>query len=206
MAEVGSSHLRAPEPRAERIREIIEPAIEAMGFELVRVIILGPSGGGRGKRAQTLQVMADRADGTMITVDDCAEISRTISAVLDVEDPIPDEYSLEVSSPGIDRPLTRLQDFERFAGFDARIELVEAVEGRKRFKGVLGGIEDEQWVLMTLDEGGQDGETVSFNFEGIEKAKLVLTDALIAASQELYSGAAEAAGTDEEEEKSHGHG
>lgn len=184
------------------IRAMVEPAIEAMGFELVRIAMLG-GGAGKGRR-QTLQIMADRADGAPITVDDCAEISRTVSAVLDVEDPIPGEYQLEVSSPGIDRPLTRLKDFERWAGFHARIELVEAVDGRKRFKGLLGGIDhptdqdgagpdgvgpdaagrDGDWVLMTLE----DGETVSFNFAGIASAKLILTDALIEASEAAALG------------------
>lgn len=164
------------DPRMQAIQEMIEPAIEAMGFEVVRVMMMGAIGP---KGRQTLQVMADRADGSLINVDDCAEISRTISAILDVEDPISGEFNLEVSSPGIDRPLTRLKDFERWAGFHARIELVQAVEGRKRFKGLLGGIEDEHWVLMTLESG----ETVSFNFEGIASAKLILTDALIEASQ-----------------------
>lgn len=168
-------------PAMQEIQAIIEPSIEAMGFELVRVSMLSMHG------RDTLQIMADRADGTLINVDDCAEISRTVSAVLDVEDPIPGEYNLEVSSPGIDRPLTRIKDFETWAGFHARIELVQAVDGRKRFKGLLGGLdnlpeEEGQWVLMTLESG----DTLSFNFEGIETAKLILTDALIEASQAAF--------------------
>ena len=98
-------------PAMQEIQAMIEPPIEAMGFELVRVSMQSMHG------RDTLQIMADRADGTLINVDDCAEISRTVSAVLDVEDPIPGEYNLEVSSPGIDRPLTRMKDFERWAGF-----------------------------------------------------------------------------------------
>jgi ribosome maturation factor RimP len=165
-------------PAMQEIQAMIEPPIEAMGFELVRVSMQSMHG------RDTLQIMADRADGTLINVDDCAEISRTVSAVLDVEDPIPGEYNLEVSSPGIDRPLTRMKDFARWAGFHARIELVQAVDGRKRYKGLLGGIDDlpaeeGNWVLMTLESG----DTVSFNFDGIETAKLILTDALIEASQ-----------------------
>lgn len=155
-----------------RIEGIVTPSIEAMGFEVVRVMITGG-------RRPTLQIMADRGDGTTITVDDCAEISRTVSAVLDVEDPISGEYTLEVSSPGIDRPLTRLKDFERWAGFDARVDMTVPIDGRKRFSGRLKGIGDGERVLMDLE-----GEaTVGLPFEGISRAKLVLTDALLEASK-----------------------
>lgn len=155
-----------------RIEGIVTPSIEAMGFDVVRVMITG------GQRP-TLQIMADRRDGSMISVDDCAEISRTVSAVLDVEDPIAGEYTLEVSSPGIDRPLTRIKDFERWAGFDARIDLAVPLDGRKRFSGRLKGLEGEDRVLVEVEGGA----TVELPFDGISRAKLVLTDALLEASR-----------------------
>lgn len=155
-----------------RIEGIVTPSIEAMGFDVVRVMITG------GQRP-TLQIMADRRDGSMISVDDCAEISRTVSAVLDVEDPIAGEYTLEVSSPGIDRPLTRIKDFERWAGFDARIDLAVPLDGRKRFSGRLKGLEGEDRVLVEVEGGA----TVELPFGGISRAKLVLTDALLEASR-----------------------
>lgn len=151
-----------------RLAEILAPVIEGMGFELVRLRLMG----GHGK-AKTLQVMADRPGGG-IEVDDCAEISTAVSAVLDVEDPISDAYTLEVSSPGIDRPLTRMKDFETWAGHEARIETAEPIDGRKRFKGVLAGVEDGE-VLIEIEEG-----TIGIAFDWLTDAKLVLTDELIA--------------------------
>ena len=156
-----------------RIEGIVTPSIEAMGFEVVRVMITG------GQRP-TLQIMADRSDGSMISVDDCAEISRTVSAVLDVEDPISGEYTLEVSSPGIDRPLTRLKDFERWAGFDARVDMAVPIDGRKRFGGRIKGIAEGERVLVELDD---EAGVIDLPFEGISRAKLVLTDALLEASR-----------------------
>ncbi|UWR22507.1 ribosome maturation factor RimP [Sulfitobacter sp. S190] len=149
----------------QRLAEIITPVIEDMGFELVRVRLM--SG-----KSTTLQVMADRPDGG-IEVDDCAQISTAIGAVLDVEDPILDEYALEVSSPGIDRPLTRLKDFEAFEGYEAKIETADMIDGRRRFKGELAGVEGDE-VLINLDEG-----TVGLKFDWLSDAKLVLTDELI---------------------------
>ncbi len=145
--------------------EIITPVIEDMGFELVRVRLMG------GKTA-TLQVMAERPEGG-IEVDECAQISTAISAVLDVEDPITDAYNLEVSSPGIDRPLTRLKDFDEFEGYEAKLETAELIGGRKRFKGVLAGTEEND-VLINIEEG-----TIGLNFDWLAEAKLVLTDELI---------------------------
>ncbi|CAO3372028.1 ribosome maturation factor RimP [Azospirillum sp. YIM DDC1] len=153
-----------------RIEQIITPSVEAMGYELVRVQLTG------GQR-MVLQVMAERADGAPMTVEDCADISRAISAVLDVEDPIKSAYTLEVSSPGIDRPLTRLKDFERFAGFEAKLETRLAVDGRKRFKGMLKGVEDGL-VCIESEQGA-----ARLEFDNILRAKLVLTDELIRASQ-----------------------
>lgn len=151
-----------------RLAAIVRPTIEGLGFELVRIRLMG------GKRA-VLQIMAERPDGG-IEVDDCAKISRSVSAVLDVEDPIASEYVLEVSSPGIDRPLTRLKDFERWAGYEAKLETGEPIDGRRRFKGMLQGIQDGE-VLLEIPEG-----TIGLNFDMISDAKLVLTDALIAES------------------------
>ena len=148
-----------------RVAEIITPVIEDMGYELVRVRLMG------GKNA-ILQVMADKPDGG-IEVDDCAEISTMLSAVLDVEDPIVDAYTLEVSSPGIDRPLTRLKDFDTFEGYDAKLETAELIDGRRRFKGVLAGVDGDE-VLINLDEG-----TVGLKFDWLSEAKLILTDELI---------------------------
>jgi len=157
-----------------RLAEIIAPVIEDLGFELVRIRLQG------GKTA-TLQIMADRPEGG-INVDDCADISTAVSAVLDVEDPLEDAYHLEVSSPGIDRPLTRLKDFATFEGYEARLETNQPIDGRKRFKGVLAGIErgeggDE--VLLNIEEAG-GVHTIGLNFDWLSDAKLVLTDELIA--------------------------
>ena len=148
-----------------RILSLVTPVAESLGMEIVRLRIQG------GRRPQ-LQIMAEKPDGG-IEVDDCADISNAVSAVLDVEDPITDAYTLEVSSPGIDRPLTRLKDFEEFEGYEAKIETHELIEGRKRFKGVLAGVEGGE-VLINLDEG-----TVGLQFDWLADAKLVLTDELI---------------------------
>jgi ribosome maturation factor RimP len=155
-----------------RVAEIINPVIEDMGYELVRVRLLG-------SKTKTLQIMADRPDGG-IEVDDCAKISTAVSAVLDVEDPLEDAYTLEVSSPGIDRPLTRLKDFDTWAGHEAKIETTEMIDGRRRFKGELAGVEGDE-VLLTLEGPGQDGEavTIGLHFDWLSDAKLVLTDELI---------------------------
>ncbi len=148
-----------------RLAEIITPLIESMGFELVRVRFMGG-------KTKTVQIMAERPDGG-IEVDECAEISGAVSAVLDVEDPIEDQYTLEVSSPGIDRPLTRLKDFETFEGYEAKIETQDLIDGRKRFKGELAGVEGDE-VLINVEEG-----TIGLKFDWLADAKLVLTDELI---------------------------
>ncbi|MFA5121166.1 ribosome maturation factor RimP, partial [Zavarzinia sp.] len=151
-----------------RIAAMIEPSLLAMGFLLVRVRF-------GGAKRPVLQIMAERPDGTM-TVEDCADVSRAVSAILDVEDPISSEYVLEVSSPGIDRPLMKLDDFRRFAGYEAKVETVMPVEGRKRYRGRLVGIDGED-VLITVD-----GQDYRLPFPLIGEARLVLTDDLIAAS------------------------
>ena len=149
--------------------EILTPVIEGMGFEVVRIRLMGGM-------AKTLQIMVERPDGG-IEVDECALISTAISAVLDVEDPLEDAYALEVSSPGIDRPLTRLKDFETWEGYEARLETTEMIDGRRRFKGVLAGIGGDE-VLINLEEGAET-LTVGLNFDWLSDAKLVLTDELI---------------------------
>ncbi len=138
-----------------RIAEIVGPVIEDLGFELVRVRLM------TGKES-TLQIMAQKPDGT-IEVDDCGEISTAVSAVLDVEDPIVEAYTLEVSSPGIDRPLTRLKDFDQWAGYVAKIETTELIDGRRRFKGTLAGTEGDE-VLITLDDQAEE-ITIGLKFD-----------------------------------------
>ncbi|MDR9484761.1 MULTISPECIES: ribosome maturation factor RimP [Sediminimonas] len=160
-----SNDLIAKAAMDRRLAEIITPVVEDMGFELVRVRLM--SG-----KTNTLQIMADRPGGG-IEVDDCADISTALSAVLDVEDPILDEYVLEVSSPGIDRPLTRLKDFDAFEGYEAKVETTELIDGRRRFKGELAGTEGSE-VLINLPEG-----TIGLEFDWLSDAKLVLTDDLI---------------------------
>lgn len=148
-----------------RLADIVEPTIRGMGYELVRIRLMG------GQR-KTLQIMADRPEGG-IEVEDCARISTAVSAVLDVEDPLEDAYVLEVSSPGIDRPLTRLKDFDVWAGHEAKIETSDLIDGRRRFKGTLAGIEGDE-VLIEIEEG-----TIGLKFDWLSDAKLVLTEELI---------------------------
>lgn len=145
---------------------LIEPALTAMGLEIVRVRITG-------RDELVLQIMLECTDGGQIDVDDCSNASRTISALLDVEDPFPGHYDLEVSSPGIDRPLTRRKDFERYAGFEARIELAKAKDGKRRYRGRIKGMARDDVQLEA------DGADVSLPLDSIIKAKLVLTDELI---------------------------
>ena len=149
------------------LEPIIGSAVEAAGFRLVRLRLMGG-------KTKTLQIMAERPDGSM-NVEDCAELSRALSDFLDAEDPIEGEYNLEVSSPGIDRPLTRLADFARWSGHEAKIELTQPDEnGRKRFKGLLLGLDGNDVQVEV------DGARRSFSFRSVAEAKLVLTDKLIA--------------------------
>jgi len=148
-----------------RMAEIITPVIEDLGYELVRIRLMS------GKES-ILQIMADKPEGG-IEVDDCALISTAVSATLDVEDLILGSYTLEVSSPGIDRPLTRIKDFDNFEGYEAKLETDELIDGRRRFKGMLAGTEGDE-VLINLTEG-----TVGLKFDWLSDAKLVLTDDLI---------------------------
>ena len=153
-----------------RLAGMVRPAVEAVGFELVRLRLM--SG-----KTRILQIMADRPEGG-IEIDELGEITTVVSAALDVEDPLDDAYVLEVSSPGIDRPLTRLKDFETYAGHEARIETGELIDGRRRFKGMLQGVEGDE-VLIEIEDQGQD-VTIGLKFDWLSDAKLILTDDLIA--------------------------
>jgi ribosome maturation factor RimP len=160
--------------RPVEIEAVIGPSLAAMGYDVVRVLI---SGG----HAPRLQVMVERTDRAGMTVDDCAEVSRAVSALLDVADPIAGPYTLEVSSPGIDRPLTRLEDYSRFAGHEARLEVRLPIAGRRRFRGRLAGVQDRS-IRLEPAEATQSEEPVLIPFDEIQRAKLLLTDALIAAA------------------------
>jgi ribosome maturation factor RimP len=153
-----------------RIAAMVGPTLGDMGYELVRVAVLG-------REKPTVQIMADRADGALIAVEDCEAISHAVGAVLDVDDPIPGEWTLEVSSAGIDRPLTRVKDWNRFSGHLAKAETNMPVQGRKRFSGILLGA-DESFGRLRLE----DGSEISLPLTDVKKARLVLTDELIAAS------------------------
>ena len=161
-----------------RIEDIVAPTIVGMGFELVRVHL---------SRGGTLQVMIEPADGRPMDVEDCANVSRALSAVLDVEDPITSAYTLEVSSPGIDRPLTRAKDYVRWTGHMARLETTEPVEGRRRFKGTLLGLEDGI-VKLRLESGEETGVPLS----AVSRAKLEMTDALIEEHRLAHQGVGQA--------------
>ena len=160
--------MRGKTAEDERLLELLDPVAETAGYAIVRLRMMG------GDHRRTLQIMAERPDRTML-VEDCTALSRVVSEVLDAADPIRGEYNLEVSSPGIDRPLTRLEDFQTYAGYDARLELDRLVENRKRFKGVLAGVEGAN---VAIDLEGED-ETALVPFAWISEAKLVINDALM---------------------------
>ena len=149
--------------------ELLDPVAEAAGYEIVRLRLMG------GEHARRLQIMAERPSDGDMNVEDCARLSRAISEIMDAADPITGEYTLEVSSPGIDRPLTRLKDFATFEGYEARLELDRVAEGRKRFKGLLAGVDDGQ---VAIDLEGEE-ETALVPFAWVVEAKLVLTDQLL---------------------------
>lgn len=160
--------MRGKTAEDRRLIELLDPVAEAAGYEIVRLRLMG------GEEARRLQIMAETPEGEMV-VEDCARLSRAISEVMDAADPIAGEYTLEVSSPGVDRPLTRLKDFDNYEGHEARIELDRVAEGRKRFRGVLAGVEGD---AIGIDLEGEDS-TAMIPFEWIVDAKLILTDALM---------------------------
>lgn len=161
-------------PVEKQVLDIIAPSLAAMGYELVRVKQFSRP------RGSTLQIMAQRHDGAAMTVEDCEAISHQVSALLDVSDPIRGAYDLEVSSPGIDRPLVSREDFVRFTGFEAKLETAHPIEGRKRFRGELLGVEAAAETI------GIRVDNVEFHIplDAVEEAKLVLTDALLKAHQD----------------------
>jgi ribosome maturation factor RimP len=164
----GRPSLRGKTAEDLRLLELLDPVAEAAGYEIVRLRLMGGA-------TRRLQIMAERPDGQM-EVSDCVGLSRRVSEVLDAADPIPGEYTLEVSSPGIDRPLTRLRDFETYAGLEARFELDRVAEGRRRFRGRLAGVEGDN-VLIDLE--GEDDVTAQAPFAWISDAKLILNDELM---------------------------
>ncbi len=151
-----------------RIVQIIEPSVVALGYNLVQVKLAD------GTRHKTLTIMAERSDDVMMGFDDCTEITNTVSALLDVEEAITGAYNLEVCSPGIDRPLTKREDYTRFAGYEIKAETIIPINGRKRFRGVLKGIEGDTVTLVV------DGVEVELPFTHVRTAKLVMTDELVA--------------------------
>jgi ribosome maturation factor RimP len=152
----------------QKITDIVTPSLEALGYHIVQIKL------SEGARRKTLMVMAERLDEQMMGFDDCTDISRTISALLDVDDPISDAYDLEVCSPGLDRPLTRLADYDKYKGYEAKCETMIPLDGRKRFRGTIGGTQDNN-ILLELDTG-----TVALSFNNIRSAKLVVNDTLLA--------------------------
>ena len=159
-------------PQIHPLQTLLEPIVSQLGYELVRVLTIG-------QKNPTLQIMIDRLDGSNITVDDCATVSRAVSDILDEKDPIEGQYSLEVSSPGLDRPLTKLEHFQRYNAYEAKIETSCEVEGRKRFKGKLSGVESNGLVHINMND-----QDYAIPFADINKAKLVITDELLAAAAE----------------------
>ena len=166
--------MRAKTPEDHQLLDLLDPVVEAQGFELVRLRLMGGSATGR-----TLQIMAERPSDGDLGIDDCVRLSRAISEVMDAADPVSGEYRLEVSSPGIDRPLTRVKDFEAHEGLEAKIELDRLADRRKRFKGVLAGVEQvDGRPHVVLDIEGE-ADTVLVPFAWMQDAKLTLSDALM---------------------------
>ena len=172
--------LRAKTAEDRMLIELLDPIAETLGLDIVRVRLMG------GTQRRRLQVMAERPSDHDISVEECARLSRAISEVLDAADPIAGEYLLEVSSPGIDRPLTRLIDFQLFEGHEARLETDRMVEGRRRFRGLLAGVEDADsanpMVAIDLED---DDDTALLPFAWLSEAKLILTDALLKRGEEI---------------------
>jgi ribosome maturation factor RimP len=176
---------------AARIAALAEPVIEELGYRLVRIKLSGQNG-------STLQVMVDRPDRA-ITVDDCALISRRMSPLLDAEDPMPGSFHLEVSSPGIDRLLVRPSDFLDWTGFEAKVEMKELVDNRRRFRGIIEGFEDGEVRLQVVLQGFDEPQTIGLPVDLIAEAKLVLTDELLKAAKEAQEAELAEAGQDSQE-------
>lgn len=158
--------------QTHHLEKLLNPIIEDLGYDVVRIMTIGVQN-------PTLQIMIEPADLSMLTVDDCAKVSRAVSKILDEKDPIAGEYTLEVSSPGIDRPLTKPEHFVRFAGFDVKIETLSPVDGRKRFKGKVVSVDENSVINFDMD-----GVNYAIPFEVVTKAKLILTDELLAQAAE----------------------
>ncbi len=161
---------RKTNAKRHHLQDLLEPLINQMGFDVVRIITIGNVN-------PTLQIMIERKDRENIVVDDCAAVSRAVSALMDEKDPIAGRYNLEVSSPGLDRPLTALENFVRFAGFEAKIETDTEVEKRKRFKGRILRVDEQDNIILAMD-----GEEYAIPYDAVAKAKLLLTDELLAAA------------------------
>lgn len=192
MEELNEPRLITENGMASRIGRIVDPIIRSLGYRLVRVKISGLNG-------CTVQIMAERPDGTM-GVNDCEAVSRAVAPVLDVEDPISTAYNLEISSPGIDRPLVRVSDFARWIGYDARVEMALAVDGRKRFRGFIDAVEGEKVAILLPDAPEGTDPRHWLEIRDISEARLVLTDAVIEESLRRGKEALRAAGLDEDDE------
>lgn len=186
--------MRGKTPEDRDLLELLDPVAEATGYAVVRLRLMGG-----GERGRFLQIFAERPSDHEMDIDDCAKLSRAIAEVLDAVDPIPGEYRLEVSSPGIDRPLTRLSDFHDWEGYEARLELDRIADGRKRFRGILGGVDGDN---IAIDQEGRE-DTTLIPFAWIVEAKLHLSDKLLqhGAEQRAQRLAADGAPGDETEEE-----
>ena len=156
------------------LQDMLEPTINELGFDVVRILTIG-------QKNPTLQIMIERKDRTDIIVEDCAKVSRAVSEILDEQDPIKDQYSLEVSSPGLDRPLITLEHFQRFSGYEAKIETAVEVESRKRFKGRIVNVDDKNNIHFEMD-----GQEYVIPYDAVSKAKILITDELLAKYQETH--------------------
>ncbi len=192
MDELNEPRLITENGVAQRVGRIIDPMIRSLGYRLVRVKVSGLNG-------CTVQIMAEKPDGTM-GVNDCEAVSRAVAPLLDVEDPISTNYHLEISSPGIDRPLVRVSDFQRWIGYDARIEMEVPVEGRKRYRGFIDAVEGEKLTILLPDVPEGENQRPVLDIRDIAEARLVLTDAVIEESLRRGKEALLAAGLDEDAE------
>lgn len=156
------------------LQDLLEPKINELGFDLVRIMTIG-------QKNATVQIMIERKDRTDVIVDDCAVVSRAVSEILDEKDPISDQYTLEVSSPGIDRPLTTLEHFQRFADYEAKIETSIEVDKRKRFKGKIISVDDKNNIHFEME-----GTEYAIPYDAVSKAKLLITDELLAKYEETH--------------------